>query len=89
MLTKTILVVGVNAFMCIIIGMLVAVIQPYKVTVYNVVDTVLILSVGLTFAACMSLWIAWNADLENNTLAVVITLTPFNVPLFTLLVIIL
>ena len=38
--------------MCIVTGMLVDVIQHYKAEVYNIVDTVLILSVGLGFAAC-------------------------------------
>ena len=48
--------VGVNAFMCILIGILVAVIWPYKSEVYNIVDTVLILAVGLGFVAGMSDW---------------------------------
>ena len=80
-LTKSILMVGVNAFICILIGMLVAVIRPYKSEVYNIVDTVLILSVGLGFAAGMSLWIVSIVDPQSKILADVIAISPFSVPL--------
>ena len=80
-LTKSILMVGVNAFICILIGMLVAVIRPYKSEVYNIVDTVLILSAGLGFAAGMSLWIVLIVDPQSETLANVIAISPFSVPL--------
>ena len=72
-LTRSLLMEVVNAFVCIVIGMLVAVIQPYKAKVYNIVDTVLILSVGLGFVAGMTLWIATFVDPLNKVVAVVIT----------------
>ena len=68
-LTKSMLLVGVNAFMCILIGILVAVIRPYKSEVYNIVDTVLILAVGLGFVAGMSLWMTSHVDPQNMVLA--------------------
>ena len=68
--------------MCIVIGMSVAVIQPYKSKVYNIVDTVLILSVGLGFAACMCLWIGMFVDPQNTDVAQVITVIPVIIPLF-------
>ena len=79
--TKSILMFGVNAFMCIVVGILVAVIQPYKAKVYNIVDTVLILSVGLGFVAAMCLWIAMIVDPENIVVAYVIAGVPFIFPL--------
>ena len=57
---------GINAFMRIVIGMLVAVIQPYKAKVYNIVDTILILSVGLGFASGMSALTASILDYRNR-----------------------
>ena len=80
-LTKSMLMVGVNAFMCILIGILVAVIRPYKSEVYNIVDTVLILTVGLGFVAGMSLWMASDIDPQNMVLADMIAVVPLNVPL--------
>ena len=79
--TKSILMFGVNAFMCIAVGILVAVIQPYKAKVYNIVDTVLILSVGLGFVAGMCLWIAMIVDPENIVVVYVIAGVPFIFPL--------
>ena len=70
-----------NVFMCIIIGMSVAVIQPYKAKVYNIVDTVLILSVGLAFVAGMSFWIAEVVDPQNRSIANVIVCIPYFIPL--------
>ena len=81
-LTKSTLVFGVNAFMCIVIGMLVAVIQPYKAKVYNIVDTVLILSIGLGFDAGMSVLIAKDVDPQNKSIADVIAGIPLFIPLF-------
>ena len=78
---KNILVAGVNAFVCIIIGMSVAVIQPYKAKAYNIVDTVLILSVGLGFAAVMYLWIAGIIESGNVTLGDSITCFHYLIPL--------
>ena len=72
--------VRVNAFVCIVIGMLVAVIQPYKAKVYNIVDTVLILSVGSTFVAGTSLWISNVADPKNHDIAVMTAIVPSLIP---------
>ena len=80
-LTKSILLLGVNAFMCIIIGMSVAVIQPYKDKAYNIVDTVLILSVGLGFVAGTSLWIVNIADPRDSILSYIISVIPFVISL--------
>ena len=81
-LTKSTLLLGVNAFMCIVITMLVAVIQPYKAKVYNIVDTVLILSVGLGFNVGMSFWIAKIVDPQNESISDVIVCIPYCIPLF-------
>ena len=81
-LTKSTLLLGVNAFMCIVITMLVAVIHPYKAKVYNIVDTVLILSVGLGFNVGMSFWIAKIVDPHNKSIADVIVCIPCFIPLF-------
>ena len=72
-LYRSIIIVEVNAFMCIVIDMLVAVIQPYKAKVYNIVDTVLILSVGLGFGTRMCLWIAVIVDPKNIVVAYIIS----------------
>ena len=67
-LTRTTIVFGVNAFICIVVGMLVAVIQPYKSKVYNTVDVILILGVGLFYAGAMSSLLASiEAPLERLT----------------------
>ena len=79
--TRSTLVFGVNAFMCIVIGILVAVIQPYKAKVYNIVDTVLILSVGLLFVSGMSNLIANTVDPQNIIVSYIMTLIPSMVPL--------
>ena len=55
MIAKNTVVLGWTAFVCILIGMLVAVVQPYKSKVYNTVDAILILSVGLCFAGAVSM----------------------------------
>ena len=81
-LTEGILLVGVNAFMSIMIGMAVAIIQPYKDKTYNIVDTVLILSVGLGFVAITSLSISSIADPQNNVLSDTMAVVPFVIPLF-------
>ena len=81
-LTESILLVGVHVFMCIIIGMSVAVIQPYKSKAHNIVDTVLIiLSVSLCFVACTSIWIAGIAYPRNSILSYIITVIPYVIPL--------
>ena len=42
--------------------------------VYNIVDTVLILSVGLGFGTRMCLWIAMVVDPQNNAVVNVVTI---------------
>ena len=42
--------------------------------VYNMVDTVLILSVGLGFGTRMCLWIAMVVDPQNNAVVNVVTI---------------
>ena len=79
-LTESILLLGVNAFMCVMIGLSVAVIQPYKAKVYNIVDTVLILSVGMGFAACICMWIAHIADPQDKVLTEMIAIIPLFTP---------
>ena len=79
-LTESILLLGVNAFMCVMIGLSVAVIQPYKAKVYNIVDTVLILSVGMGFAACICMWIAHEADPQDKVLTEMIAIIPLFTP---------
>ena len=56
---KNPLTLGWNSYVCILAGMLVAVIQPYKSKVYNTVDIVLLLSVGLCFTAGTSYFITF------------------------------
>ena len=80
-LTKSILLVGINAFICIVISMSVAVIQPYKAKAYNIVDTVLILSVGLGFIAGTLIWIANIADPHNKVATYWIASVPLAIPL--------
>ena len=80
-LTKGVLLVGVNAFVCITIGMSVAVIRPYKAKVYNTVDTVLILSVGMGFVAGTSVFIAHEADLQEMVLTEMIASIPLITPI--------
>ena len=61
------------------IGMSVAVIRPYKASLYNIVDTVLILSLGMGLAAGTSVWIAHEADPQDMVLTEIIA----SIPLFT------
>ena len=67
---------GVNTSVCIITGMLVAVIQPYKSKVYNTVDIILILSVGLCFAGSMSSFISYvdapNKKIEGFVMTIIL-----------------
>ena len=48
-----------NVFMCIVINMLMAVIQPCKSKVYNTVDIVLSISLGSSRSGSMSAFIAY------------------------------
>ena len=69
---------GWVAYMCILAGMLVAVVQPYKSKIYNTVDVVLTLSVGLCFSGVMSLYI--EAPFEKP-ICLVMFMTPVCVPM--------
>ena len=73
-------VLGWNAYVCILAGMLVAVIQPYKSNVYNRVDTVLILSVGLWFAGAMSYVISSSEAPFEIEKSLALFLAPLFVP---------
>ena len=79
--TETTIVLGVNAFVCIVVGMLVAVIQPYKSKVYNTVDIILILGVGLYYAGAICLLVAYiEAPLQRKPwlwLIILPTVIPF------------
>ena len=73
------IVLGWNAYVCILAGMLVAVIQPYKSKIYNTVDTVLILAVGLGYAGALSHVISFSeAPFETPKTRVL-----FTAPIFT------
>ena len=81
--TRSILVLGVNTFMCIVIGIFIAIIQPYRAKVYNIVDTVLILSVGLGFASSISFATAVTVDPQNTYVAYAMGVFPtIIIPLF-------
>ena len=70
---------GYIAYVCILAGMLVAVIQPYKSNAYNTVDIVLTLSVGLYLTGSMSFFIAFiEAPFERP-----LTFAMFILPLLT------
>ena len=79
--TRTILFLTVNASVCIMTGMLVAVIQPYKSKVYNTVDVILILSVGLCFTGMMSSFISFIEAPYEKTEGAVMALFPIVIPL--------
>ena len=80
MWAESVLFLGVNTFVCIITGMLVAVIQPYKSKVYNTVDIILILSVGLCFAGSMAAFITYVDAPTRKTEGSVMTVLPFTIP---------
>ena len=71
-----------NAYVCILAGILVAVIQPYKSKVYNTVDIVLTLSVGLCFVGGMSYFFTYvEAPLERQQMLIAF-IAPLFIPLF-------
>ena len=73
-------ILGLNCYVSIIVGMLVAVIQPYKSKVYNTVDIILILSVGLCFAGAISSFFAYiEAPYQQNT-GIIMAIFPAIVP---------
>ena len=65
---------------CIITGMLVALIQPYKSKLYNTVDIILLLSIGLCFAAIMCSLIAFIEVPEKIPESVVMFMVPLTIP---------
>ena len=69
-------------YLFIITGMLVAVIRPYKTSAYNVVDTILVLSLSLVFYGMSGSLIAFILDpmrlIEGKAMAVF----PMTIPLF-------
>ena len=81
-LTQTTIVFGVNAFICIVVGMLVAVIQPYKSKVYNTVDVILILGVGLFYAGTMSSLLASIEAPLDQIMGIWLISLPTVIPLF-------
>ena len=81
-IVKSPVLLGCAAYVCILAGMLVAVVQPYKSNVYNTVDIVLTLSVGLCLTGSMSFFIAFiEAPFERP-----LTFTMFILPLLTLVI---
>ena len=70
-----------SIYICIVIGMLVAIIQPYKSAVYNTVDTILILSLGLIHTGATSYFITYTQDPQNIALSGVLGLAPLLIPL--------
>ena len=81
-LTPSMMVYGLNAFVCIVVGMLVAVIQPYKSKLYNTVDIILILGVGLSYVGAMCLILTYYEVQYKITAGLVLTTVPATIPLF-------
>ena len=79
---KSIFLIGVMAAICIVMGMLVAVIQPYKSKAHNIASTVLILSLGVGYAGGMLYFIANITDPVYLVGGGVIAIPPFFFPLF-------
>ena len=73
---------GLNAFVCIVVGMLVAVIQPYKSKAYNIVDIILILGVGLCYAGTVCSILAYYDFLYIKTVGLVLAIVPAIIPFF-------
>ena len=79
---QTVYTLGVIAFICILIGMMVAVIRPYKSSVYNTVDIVLILSFGLSCGGCMAYFLSFDDPRPLNRLgAGIMAIPPLFIPL--------
>ena len=78
---KSVITVGLIAFICIVVGMLVAVIQPYKSKVHNTVDTILILSIGLGFGGSISFFVTFMNDPTHQIFGYVMASPPYFIPL--------
>ena len=85
MWTESTSLLTVYTYIGITVGMLVAVIQPYKSAVYNTVDTILVLTLGLTFAGATSSFISYINDPMNKGPTAVMAIFPLVIPLFYLL----
>ena len=85
MLEKSIFLLGMIAFICILAGMLVALIQPYKYKLYNIVDVILLLSTGLLFIAALCSIIVFIEAQGNTVFIFMITTVPYTIPLIYLL----
>ena len=80
MAAKTPVMIGWNAYACIVAGMLVSIIQPYKSKVYNTVDIVLTLSVGLGFVGMISFFISFIEAPFQKQIVVVMSTAPLLIP---------
>ena len=69
-------------YIFIITGMLVAVIRPYKTLAYNVVDTILILSLSLSFYGMLESFSAYFIDPINQNESLTMAIFPMTIPLF-------
>ena len=77
---KNVFILACNGIASILVGMLVAVAQPYKSKVYNTVDVLLILSVGMGYVGATSFLIAdGEASLQTIECAVFL-IVPFTLP---------
>ena len=84
-LAKSPLLLGCNAFVLILVVMLLVAVRPYKSKVYNTVDTILILSVGLWTAGGLSSFIAYVDAPFNKAMSLAMLVIPFTFPFFYLL----
>ena len=82
---ESIFLLGVIVFICILAGMLVALIQPYKRKLYNTVDVILLLSTGLCSVAVLCSMIAYIEAPINEVFILMIAIVPFAIPLIYLL----
>ena len=64
----------------IITGILVALIRPYKSTVYNALDTFLLLTLALALVGVSSVFIAYVDDPRNAQIGLAMTLLPLSIP---------
>ena len=85
MLAESAFLLGIVVFNCILAGMLVALIQPYKRKLYNTVDVILLLSTGLCFVAAICSMIAFIEAPVNILYSFMIAIAPFTIPFIYLL----
>ena len=82
MWTESVFLPAVGTCICIVTGMLVALIQPYKSRLYNTVDIILLLSIGLCFATIMCASIAYIEVPSKETQSIVMAMIPCTIPFF-------